>query len=59
MMQAHHEEEAGWLARMDTAPDSCGTTVAREGLRRAGALARDLGFPAVADWVEDFLGAAD
>ncbi len=59
MIRGRHFDEAGWLTRIDTSPDSCGTTGAREGLRETSLVARELGFPAVADWITEFLDSAD
>jgi hypothetical protein len=59
MIRGRYMAEAGWLARIDTSPDSCGTTGAREGLRVTSVVARELGFPDVADWINEFLDSAD
>jgi hypothetical protein len=59
MIRERHLTEAGWLLRIHTSPDSCGTTDAREGLRATSQVAQELGFPAVANWINEFLDSAD
>lgn len=48
----HHRDEAYWLAQMWNRPASCQSATARVALRRAVGLARECGFPEIADWLE-------
>jgi hypothetical protein len=55
MIRAHYFDESAWLARLDSTPDVCGTTDARENLWRVRSLAHELGFLLVAAWIDEYL----
>jgi len=59
MMAKGRLDEASWLAIIQKSPGICGTTAARESLRRTSEFARELGFGAVADYIDEFMDEGD
>jgi hypothetical protein len=53
LIRTHYFEEANWLWTASAAPALCASPRAREVLRNASVVVRELGFLEVAKWVED------
>jgi hypothetical protein len=59
MRTTRWHRQAVWLLTLRRNPDLCGTTEARSHLYHATELAQELGFPAVAGWIQEFLEDSD
>jgi hypothetical protein len=55
MLKTHYFEEANWLWMAVSAPQSCKSRVPQAALQSARRVAREFGFPRVAQWIAPLL----